>query len=314
MNYVKNRYFVLVLFYSSLLNSFDLTENQQIALQNIGFNGFIAGAIGLTSYVAWTCSIPEDFYVKKSHPYAQLWYDEMAAKYVQLQLDQKRFLSARRGLLNNKVSWESAYYDTYAPAEDLEKINDIYKKQQQNIDITLDERLFLLACEFCLLHEIAHVHHNDSRNLIIFSCVLAPATELLTAAYRSTGLYNPVVNVDIFGTENRLDKVSSILTCVLGWLAYIRYTESKADEFACKHAASVDVLQAAQQLFKSFDEIALAAQDETSEDYELALYIIDRPALRWVIDFLSDHEHPGLSVRAQSIQNQIERRLLESNQ
>lgn len=309
MKNLRNRFFLLMLFCSSYVYSFEITDNQHIALKNIGVNSLIVGALGLSSYVAWTCNVPEEFYVKNSHPYAQVWYDEMAIKYPHVHFDQKRFLSGRRGLLDNSVSWESAYNDVYAPAGDLQRIHEIYKNKSENIEITENDNLGLCMCEFLLLHEAAHIKNKDSIGRLCAFGSLGMFMEIVTATYRATGLYNPMINTDYFGRDNHLDSYCGIAACFMGYIAYVRYAETRADEFACDNAVNIEVLNAGKTLFENIDIITAAAQDPNNEDYEFAQYIISHPSLRWIIDFLIDKEHPGLSIRAQNVQNEINRRL-----
>ncbi len=309
MKNLKNRFFLLMLFCSSSVYSFEITDNQHFALQNIGVKSLIVGAVGLSSYVAWTCNVPEEFYVKNSHPYAQVWYDEMAMKYPHIHFDQKRFLSGRRSLFDNSISWESAYNDVYAPTDDLQIIHEIYKNKSENIEITENDKLVLSMCEFLLLHEAAHIKNHDSIGRLCAIVSLGICTEIVTATYRATGLYNPMTHTDYFGRENHLDSYCGFIACAMGYIAYVRYTETRADQFACDNASDIEVLNAGKTLFENLDIITAAAQDSNSEDYELALYIISHPSLRWILDFLLDRDHPGLSVRAQNIQNEINRRL-----
>ena len=181
--------------------------------------------------------------------------------------------------------------------------------KSKNIKITENDNLILYICEFSLLHEAAHIKNKDSIGRLCAFSSLAICMEMATAAYRDTSMYNPIINTDFFGRENHLDKYCGMAFCSIGYLAYVRYTETRADQYACDNATDIEILNAAKTLLENLDIITVAAQDQHNEDSELAQYIISHPSLRWILDFLSDVEHPGLSVRAQNIQNEINRRL-----
>ncbi|MGZ6251263.1 MAG: M48 family metalloprotease [Candidatus Chromulinivorax sp.] len=305
----KKHFLLFTALFASFLNSFDMNEHQYQAAQNIGIYSSIICAITVGSYIAYNYNIPENFYVKNSHPYAQVWYDEMAIKYPQAHLQNKAFLSQRRGIFNNDVSWESVYNNIYAHPGDLAFLHTIYRKKSQDLELSETELLFLHFCEFSLLHEAAHVNNQDSIKNVMINLSLLITGEVASATCKSTSLYNPVINTDLFGRKCSLsDHLANFLVCI-GIVKYMRHVETQADQFAYTNAETIEILQAGKKLFENLDLIALAAKNEDNEDYELAQYIIAHPTLRSCIDFMIDPLHPRPCDRITASDNEINRRL-----
>ncbi|MGZ6254637.1 MAG: M48 family metalloprotease [Candidatus Chromulinivorax sp.] len=306
---ISKRFLLFTVLFGSSLHTFDMNEHQYQAIQNISISSSIIGAIAVGSYIAYNYNIPENFYVKNSHPYAQVWYDEMAIKYPQAHLQNKAFLSQRRGIFTNDVSWESGYNTIYAHAGDLTFLHTIYRKKSQDLEISETEQLFLHICEFLLLHEAAHVNNQDSIKNVMINFPLIIIGEVASAACKSSQIYNPFIHNDLFGRKHYLsDYLAAFLACI-GLVKYMRHIETQADQFAYENAKNIEILQAAKKFFEHIDIIALAAKNEENEDYELAQYIIAHPTLRRCIDFIIDPLHPSPCDRIAAVDKEIDRRL-----
>ncbi len=247
---MKNKSFKLIALFSCMslqLFAFEISEQQkQDVLQfGTGYSVFVA-ALGAGSYIAYSCNIPEEFYVKNNYPYAQIWYDEMAQKYPDAHFDQKVFLQARPGILDNELNWQNSFNQIYAPKADLQIIDEIYKKKAANVAISQEDSMVLHSCEFVLLNKAAHIKNNDKLLSFIGMGLIYPGLEIAHAV--STGT-SP--NLDLLDRlmDPKVYALSAIGTIV--YYSYLRYQEARADKFACNQAVDQEVLRGGLNFFKA---------------------------------------------------------------
>lgn len=251
-----------------------LKEKQEI-LNYVGANSLFTAACGVGAYVAYSCNIPEEFYVKNNYPYAQVWYDEIAKKYPMAHFEQRKFLQARRGILHNDVTWEATFNQIYAHKGDLQRIDEIYKKKSANEVISEEDVIILNICEFLLLHEAAHVNNNDSAYRLIAAGTIFPILEIAQMSY--TGKVP-----SLLPWSNSIDQFIPFIIGMIVYYNYLYHQEARADRFACDHAQDIEVLQGGLQLFNYITTTGLGT---------------------------FDFEHPNSETRAQKVVDEINRRL-----
>jgi len=261
--------------------------------------------------------------VKTVYPFAQQWYDDMTVKYPIAHLDTKSFKIAP---VNH--SFESSINEILFPVACLKDINVIYEKYLNQETLEEFETLFLYRIEFLLLHEAAHIEHNDLIKRLISPIVMYLGAETIITFIGSSfhvdnidWIRTKIENQDLSSSTSTtaylvatglylsyVGKVTTNLFSELFNAPYIRNQEEAADDFALQHG-DTNSLKGALQFFQLVDEIEIILQNPEHPDYTTAVFFKENPTWRWIFDTLQDKNHPQPSARALKFQQELDRRL-----
>ena len=126
-------------------------------------------------------------------------------------------------------------------------IDSVYTKQRSGQPFTQEEKDELDSYKWTLLHESAHIRHNDTVNGILFTAATTAGLEALRYAYRSK---NPITrpktwkNLPLQCGKSAITYSLMATTVSLTTAAYSRYYEKRADAFANQHATDNQLTQA----------------------------------------------------------------------
>jgi len=322
MNILKSKLFLIGLLNCNLINAFELTPEKEAAVFNVSIYAALITYIAAISYAVTTYLPTEEMLVKTDFPAAQAWYDAMTVKYPEANLNEKLFLQTIRKQNKKYISWCSTFNQIYFPQEALKEIEVSYQKILDGDILTDEETLALGKQEFILLHGAGHIEHNDITKRFMYMIGAFGITEAARAIYKE-----------------KTKKQSTYLDYYLELIAFsiltsipTRFQESAADAFAYELAdmnalnggisffenEEVDSLwnienkelspfietdsiigKLIQAYFRYIDQQELAEKKATKENF----------LLRWWYDYQHGPTHPGASVRAQSIRDEIARRL-----
>ncbi len=278
MKLLKSKILLFSLFFTHHVSAWDLSENQKLNL--ILSAGYVSmGTISAaTAYMMYSCNIPDKFYVKNKYSYAQIWYNEMAVKYPDAQLDQYTFLSAQRGFCSNYVTWQCTFHEIYAHRADLDALEDIYKKKAASIELSEQEILVLNILEFLLLDVAGLAKHNVFvKSLIADSIAFPIALATVDLCIIRNLVTSPSAKIE--PAVAMFEVATAFTMTTLGYFSYIKHQVVQADKFACQQAADVDVLRGGLKFFNHLRNNGM-------------------------ISFV----HPSLDSRIQMVLDEIERR------
>lgn len=297
----------------------------------------------LYQYLQYYGEQPEEFYVKSSFPYAQLWYEDMIIKYPAAHLDKKRFLQARHGVSKEETVWSAMCNNIYCPQGDLIYLESLYKKKIDGEQLTDQEITSLDTYEYLLLHESGHIELDYSFNDLVLTVGMIAALEGIKAMYKESTDDACAKSTEAIFHGYFSDSAAKYLTDATMWTRYIAMTyfelaivgsiklmwvrdqEVQADNFANKHVAT-DALSGAIAFFErvvnSYNvngyqgitvEMLVEALEEDANIMSLLSYFnitaieFSQQLLYVIIDPL----HPTIDFRVQAIRDEIERRLAD---
>ncbi len=310
----------------------------------------VTGLIGLAAtsqYVATTYLVQESQLVQTKYPHAQAWYEALAEKYPAANLNSKLFLQTMRGIPAKFMSWCSTMNQIYFPQDALKDINNIYKKQLDGLTLTEEEMIFLGMQEFVLLHEAGHIEHNDMTKRYLTLIGVFATLETVRAICRTYYANNSASQkANLSYEEQAIIKVYNDFMIFAEFIAldfilpvFIRAQEFAADAFAYKQIdenalkggiaffenEEIDPLfNIENQHYSPFIKVdsttGTAIQQLVTYTEEPAFYrekaikkmIASNSYLRWLYDYYRGSSHPGPSVRAQNIKNELASRDLDS--
>lgn len=333
MKNVQLKLFLAALLTCNVTSPVEYTEQKQAAAIITG----LVAVGGVYNYIRYTYfDRPEEFYVKHSFPYAQMWYDEMTIKYPAAHLDTKRFLQADYGIPKEDAVWSALYNSIHCPQADLAYIDAMYKKKMNGEPWTDDEIMTSNAIEWLLLHEAGHVELNYSLNDLYLGIGLYATFETMKMLYTESTdeASKKAVEKALSGYISH-DRTHQFLTSSAMWMRYVAMTfpelfamgciklawvrdqEAQADNFANTHAA-MDALPGGigffQRLIDWYKDTIEATKNELEQDPTSLSFLsyfnmtADEFA-RKVIYFGNDYLHPNPESRVQAIRDEIERRL-----
>ncbi len=295
-------------------------------LQSLSFSALLTYTIFTDPSIS---PYENSFRVDELYPHAQDWYNAIHAKYPQAHLDEKIFKIAPA-----HHSFESSITDILFPIKAIQDLNEIYKKQNNGDTLEEFETLFLYRLEFLLLHEAAHIEHNDLAKRTVSPIFMYMITETcaqywLTSSFHADNIkwiqeyidsknllssINPTASIVAIGLYlSHIANITNNSFVHLCNVPYIRRQEQQADDFALEHG-DINVLQGALQFFELIDVIETISKNPEHPDYETAVFFKQHPTWRWLFDTLADKNHPQPSIRAHKFQQELERRLHNQEQ
>lgn len=201
----------------------------------------------------------------EQYPHAQMWFDNMSKKYPVADLNRTEFCA--------DATWSTIDRRIFFPTQGVEEIETIYRKKMGNQTLSPVEHSALKVHEFLLLHEAGHRKNADSS--IVTACAEFTKQQIMRTAMFFSASNSPIAGYGLSVLANGVDFSDSILE-----------KEKRADNFACKHAASTDVLQGG---LNFFNYITMSGSGQ--------------------FDFL----HPNSQQRAQKVVDEIQRRWIDEN-
>lgn len=141
-------------------------------------------ATGIAHYF-FSAPTQNDFdFIKKTYPYALLWFESLNQKYPDLHVTEKEFLC---GSYSEKEyhCWKSSFNQIYCPDNFLLKINVIYKKIMDRHFLTEDEMIFLSVQEFMILQQIGIIEQEQIVQRYIYACGIAILLEGIKTIYKN---------------------------------------------------------------------------------------------------------------------------------
>lgn len=334
MNILKSKLLLILFLSSNITQCSNLPLNPKIELSTervigkVGVSIISAAAI----YCIYTYLVQEDAFVAHDYPQAQAWYNSMALKYPQAHLEKKKFLQNLSLFPKSLTSWCATFNEIYFPQDALKDINYLYQKNLDGTKLTDQENLFMNMQEFLLLHEAGHVEHNDLINRAIG---LIGTTIILESAAL---LYKEVYKIN---SETSIQQIIGSVTFA-SWLMSItlsRYQECNADKFACENG-SLQALQGGKSFFENrkvdwlydlqnytlspyikTDSLVGNLTQSIANCIRVPLFSIDKgirslfastDATYYLYHFILAYTHPSPAYRAQTIQDEIARRLENS--
>lgn len=308
--------------FKQAIDTINCSEQKKTALFNTIIYTALAINGAITNYVNTNYLIREEYLVLKDFPAAQAWYDEMAVKYPQAKLSEKSFLQTMRNTRAKYMQWCSTSNQIYCPQEALEEIETLYQKKLDGQELTQEETLALGTQEFVLLHEAGHIEHNDLFYRTLYSIGTFASLEAARAAFHEN--------------EKTQQNWTTFLIELIafGHLSNIpsRCQERAADKFSYE-LVDMNALQGGINFFESEEvdslwnienktlspfvktdswigtSIQKWVQNEDQKELDDKKFIKSFSLLRWFYDYEHGGAHPGPSVRAQSIRDEIQRRL-----
>ena len=301
-----------------------------------------SAATNAWNYASTTYLVQEKHLVKTDFPYAQAWYDNLVLKYPTAHLDQKLFLQTWRNVDSKYIQHLSWFKNIYFPQDSLETINTLYKKVVDEQQLTQEEQLSLGKEEFLLLHEAAHIEHQDvAARCYAMTGIFAGLTGV-AQLHTSCGSEDTVIS--FLEKSFNIPKVGATVMhhygmVVIGAIMYAmtfntfaQTHEVAADKFACD-LADMNALQGGIMFFedKKIDPLA-DIENETISPFipvesssigaEIQSWIEAQdeqnlinlkntklnPVARTMFDAQRDPIHPSASLRAQLIRDEIARR------
>lgn len=249
--------------------AWELSENQAWAMKYTGLLSTLQLAFLAGSYVVYSCDIPEEFYVKNEYPYAQVWYDEMAMKYPDIHFNERSFLASKRGFFSNFTTWDISWNEIYGHRADLESIDKIYKKKADNIQLTEEETDVLNIIEFVLLDTIGLLENNFLVKDFVVETAIHSASIIALAAYR-----------DMYPGGSQFIQIPiAFIAAHLSVCGFVRSQVAQADQFACQHAANIDVLQGGVKYFSYLRNNGIVTMAHPSAESRMQV-ILDEIARR----------------------------------
>jgi len=266
--------------------------------------------------------IKEDALVSAKYPYAQQWYQALAAQYPDAQLLDKRFLQEMYVVPAKLIQWCSTLNAIYFPQKSLKEIDRIYKKFLDGDSLLDDEKLLLAREEFILLHEAGHIQYKHIPSRITRALV----TQILVGC--SVTILAKKYDWDLQFYQ-KLGVSSMIGSRLL--LYFSRADEVQADDFACERVG-IDELNGAISFFED-EEIdpLINIESKTVTPFVptnskigsciqwllykkevsdlVKLQAIKKSALtRWIYDFMRGPTHPAPSSRANKLRSWIKQK------
>jgi len=325
MNVLTSKVFLVFLLNCNLVHAyaFELTPQKQAAIVNVSVFSVLIAYITSIQYAVTTYLPTEEFLVKTDYPVAQAWYDAMVLKYPQANFDQKLFLQTMRQANKKYISWCSTFNQIYFPQDALQEIECLYQKKLNGEILTDEEALILGKQEFILLHEAGHIVHGDMAKTFMNVIGAFAITEGVRALYQESNPSHQFSWKDFYIELVAWSTLTNIPT---------RFQESAADAFAYG-IADMNTLHGGISFFESeeIDSLWNIENENLSPFIETDSIIgkiiqawfrlIDEKELadkrwyksnsifRWWYDYQRGPTHPGASVRAQSIRDEIDRRL-----
>jgi len=318
--------FVLSLIPSPVSADYDFLKTPEMQIAAIK-SGVVAGLVAFGAacqYVNNTYLVREEYLVKSKYPFAQAWYDSMAQKYPDVCLEDKLFLQTMRGSSAKYMSWCSTFNEIYFPQDSLREINALYEKSLKGENLTDEESLFLSKEEFILLHEAGHIVHSDLKHRFAVLAGVFAATSFAEAF-----IIDNYSNEFALSIKDRLLLQLSIVSSLSN--LFSRYNERQADKYSYSRVDD-NGLQGALSFFNS-EEINPFANVEDKElspfiktDSWLGSFFQDRTSKQdqakldklkkikksswslWWYDLYHRTTHPSPWVRAQAVQDEIDRR------
>lgn len=242
-------------------------------------------------------------------------------------------------------SWSSNHDYIYFEDTTLAGITFLYQKVLDGYPLNEKEQLILASLEFVLLHEAGHIEHDDAKDIMItiFGLLfLTHGTQLESAIKKEAPEDFALINQWPLKSETTIPGVLALpeaATFMAGLIAMLRYQESRADKFAYTIADN-NALKGAITIFEDEDTDKLydlenkkmtpfIKTDSTIGNViqtvvgpvefiasvlvqQFFLLVKSTPESRWIFDFIQNPVHPGPSVRAQAIKDELARR--EHNQ
>lgn len=246
-----------------------------------------------------------------------------------------------------KCNWISTSNHIYMSKDTLKEINFLYKKVIDGHALDDKEIGKLAGHEFTILHEAGHIKHNDAQTLLASIFLLFGTTNAI-AHYNGDDITSTEDQVvfkgfkDIFGTTWFKESIPGTLTIVstasffaaLG--AILSYQQAHADTFAIE-TADLLALKNGLKSFANDDHDPLFKIEEkksmspyiTSDSYigkffqnfvgsvetimalsQHKLFIIAKSTqpTRYIFDLYWHHSFLTPSMRAQAVQNEIDKR------
>lgn len=334
-NRLKSKLFLIALcsFSCNITSAFtlpiiELTPAKKDAIFNVSIAAAFITYIAATQYAITTYLATEEFLVKTDYPVAQAWYDAMTIKYPTAHLDQKLFLQTMRHENKKYISWCSTFNQIYFPQDALQDIETLYQKQLDGEFLTHEEILTLGKQEFILLHEAGHIEHGDMTQRFMNIIGAFAITETARALYKEN---NPLHTFSWYDLYLELIAFTTLLNIPT------RFQESAADAFAYS-AGDMNALHGGISFFESEETDSLwdienkklspfvktdsifgklvQAFVAHKDEKELAdkRWYKSNAILRWIYDYNHGATHPGASVRAQAIRDEIAHRLETATQ
>ena len=336
MKISKIKFFLIFLLSSHVVTPVEWTPQKATAL---AITSCFATSY-LYHYLQYYGDQPEEFYVKSSFPYAQLWYEAMIIKYPAAHLEKKRFLQARHGVPKEETTWSAMANNIYCPQMDLKFIEAAYKKKMDGEQLADHEVTFLYNFEWALLHESGHIELDYTFNDLVLTLGVIATFEAIKTIYKESTDDACGKSLDSMFNVCFSDGLTKYLTGATMWTRYfamtyieldilafvklmwVRDQEVQADGFANKYvvtAAMPGVIEAFERAMTSYnvDGITitpemLAAELEEDEMYMLLLSYFNTTAIKFsqqLINIMIDPLHPTVEYRIQCIRDEIARRL-----
>ncbi|MBV8660524.1 MAG: M48 family metalloprotease [Candidatus Dependentiae bacterium] len=328
-----------------------LTEtlfNHQLYQRTTLTTGAVTGILALIAaynYTTATYLIQEKDLVKSKYPYAQAWYNDMAKKYSKAHLHQKLFLQRMHYVSPKHISWSSTFNQIYFPQDSLKDIDNLYRRKLSGEKLIDEEELTLSKEEFILLHEAAHIEHNDMSKRIGSNIGLILAMNFLQMFIlqnlefknkepRDLNKLDLIKDFDFLVTDSLLS-ITKIIALFCASIEIARCQESAADKFAYE-LGDINSLHGGVSFFENEEMDPLfdiqntkwspflkvdSALGNTAQFLascqEVPLFYIDKiiktiyastSTSRWMYNFFRDPIHPGPSVRAQNLKDEIAKR------
>jgi Peptidase family M48 len=224
----------------------------------IALHAFQAG-VQYNNYATKECGID-------TYPNAKLWFGAMTEKYPVADLKSAEFCQGNQ--------WLNSGNRIFANPGDLQVIDHVYDKKMKNMTLSEAEKNDLNLEEFLLLHEAAHRKNRDTS-------VSSIATDLIKQTIVAQGLN--------FYAENGAHTGIAIATAyglnsALG-IDHSLKIETRADKFACDHAADSDVLQGGLGFFNRVTALGAQGQDSLHPHSQLrAQKVVDEIHRRWILE------------------------------
>lgn len=206
-------------------------------------------------YIGYNCLIRQKYLVAEKFPQAQAWYNAIALKYPQANLDKIHFIEAPKSDMipdmladiAKKCSWPISSNRIFMSKDTLKEINFLYKKVLDGYPLDEKENGKLAGHEFSILYEAGYIKNSDVQTLLATTALLLGSTKIIES-YQNEDITTTKDNVilqgykDVFGITWFKFAIPGTLTTIstasfiAALVTILRYQSANADKFAIESA------------------------------------------------------------------------------